>query len=164
MYAAYRRRNSLRLRDFDYSSEGAYFVTISCNDKKEYFNSSSIKRIVEINLKNLNKRFNIEVDQFCIMPDHVHLILLFKEKQDSSLSQVIQAYKSLVAKEIRAKLGISEKIWQRGFYDHIIRNEKDYLEKARYILNNQPKKDLEKEAISVRVGVELVSTRTPGRR
>ncbi len=73
MYAAYRRRNSLRLRDFDYSSEGAYFVTISCNDKKEYFNSSSIKRIVEINLKNLNKRFNIEVDQFCIMPDHVQL-------------------------------------------------------------------------------------------
>jgi len=164
MSNAYKRRDSLRLKDYDYSSEGAYFVTVSCSDKKEYFNSPSIKEIVEVNLKNLNKRFNVTVDHFCIMPDHVHLILFFKEKQGFALSQVIQAYKSLVAKEIRDKFGISEKIWQRGFYDHIIRNEKDYLEKAQYILNNQLKKDLQREAMSARVGVELVSTRTPGRR
>jgi hypothetical protein len=49
---------------------------------------------------------------------------------------VVQAYKSLVAKELKEKVGVVEKFWQRGFYDHIIRNEKDYLEKKRYILNN----------------------------
>ncbi len=76
----------MRLKDYDYSSEGAYFVTISCNDKKGYFNSPSIKKIVEVNLKNLNKKFNVAVEHFCIMPDHIHLILFFKEKQDFALS------------------------------------------------------------------------------
>lgn len=141
----YRRKNSLRLKDYDYSSEGAYFVTISCNNKKGYFKTIPFKEIAEKNLKDLNRIDKLEIDHFCVMPDHIHLILFFNQKQNYILSQLIQRFKSVTAKDIREEFGVSEKIWQRGFYDHVIRNEKDYLEKAQYILNNRLKKELEKE-------------------
>ncbi|HEX9912438.1 MAG TPA: transposase [candidate division Zixibacteria bacterium] len=141
----YRRRNSLRLKDYDYSSEGAYFVTISCDNKKEYFKTIPFKEIAEKNLKGLNKIYALEIDHFCVMPDHIHLILFFKQKQNYTLSQLIQRFKSVTARDIREEFGVRERIWQRGFYDHVIRDEEDYLEKAQYILNNRLKKELERE-------------------
>ena len=76
------------------------------------------------------------------MSDHIHTMVVLGKSKDASLSQVIQALKSLVTKKFREELGVLEKFWQRGFYDHIIRNERDYLEKKRYILNNPLKEEL----------------------
>jgi putative transposase len=143
----YRRKNTLRLKDYDYSLEGAYFVTISCKNKNAFFNRSIFKEVAEEILEELAETLNIKIDHYCIMLDHIHLILFFKQKKDFTLSQVIQRFKSLVANKIREKFGVREKIWQRGFYDHIIRNQQDYLEKTQYILNNELKKELENENI-----------------
>jgi putative transposase len=146
-----KRRNSLRLKGFDYSSEGAYFVTIATKDGKRYFVQENLRGIVEKQIRSLEDRFTLKVDTFVVMPDHVHLIISFYEKIGVSLSRIVQALKSLVAKDARDSLGIKDKIWQRGFYDHIIRNEKDYLEKMQYVINNPLKERITQE-------VKLVST------
>jgi putative transposase len=130
------RKNSLRLEGFDYSTEGAYFVTIATKDGKRYFIQGKLKEIVEKQIKALENRFDLKVDAFVAMPDHVHLIISFYEGNRISLSRVVQAFKSLVVKDARENLRINDKIWQRGFYDHIIRNEEDYLEKMQYVINN----------------------------
>jgi REP element-mobilizing transposase RayT len=138
-----KRRNSLRLKDFDYSSEGYYFITISCKEKKICFENKKTKAIIKKQINNVENRFDILIDCFVIMSDHIHMIVVFDKAKRNSLSKVIQAFKSLVAKEFRESLGVKDKIWQRSFYDHIIRNEKDYLEKKRYILNNPLKGKLQ---------------------
>lgn len=137
-----RRRNSLRLKDFDYSSKGYYFITISCKKKKKCFEDQKARAIIKRQIDDVENGFAILVDSFAILSDHIHMIVVFDKAQEVSLSKVIQAFKSLVAKEFRKHLGVLDKFWQRSFYDHIIRNEKDYLEKKRYILNNPIKKEL----------------------
>jgi len=131
-----KRKNSLRLKGFDYSSEGSYFITIATKDGKRYFAEEKLRQIVEKQIKALENRFYLKIDAFVVMPDHVHLIISFYEDTGVSLSRVVQALKSLVAKDARENLRLEDNIWQRGFYDHIIRNGKDYLEKMRYVINN----------------------------
>ena len=137
-----RRRNSLRLKDFDYSSEEYYFVTISCKERGKCFENINAKIIIKRQIYDIEKRFDILIDCFVVMSDHIHMIIVLNEAKRVNLSKVIQAFKSLVTKEFKEKLSVRDKFWQRGFYDHIIRNEKDYLEKKRYILNNPLKKEL----------------------
>lgn len=67
------------------------------------------------------------------MPNHIHLIIVFEEKSDVTISSLISTLKRFVNKEC------GENIWQRSYYDHIIRNEKDYIDIAKYIEEN-PKK------------------------
>jgi len=131
-----KRKNSLRLKGVDYSSEGSYFITIATKDGKRYFAEEKLRQIVEKQIKALENRFYLKIDAFVVMPDHVHLIISFYEDTGVSLSRVVQALKSLVAKDARENLRLEDNIWQRGFYDHIIRNGKDYLEKMRYVINN----------------------------
>lgn len=76
------------------------------------------------------------------MPDHIHLIIILNRTKRISLSAIIQSFKSLITKDFRDKLNTPEKFWQRSFYDHVIRNEKAYLEKKMYILNNPFKREL----------------------
>ncbi len=137
-----RRRNSLRLKDFDYSSQGYYFVTISCKEKKKCFENERAKTIIKRQIDDIENRFDILIDCFVVMSDHLHMIVVLNKTKSYSLSKIIQAFKSLVARKFKENLGVKDKFWQRGFYDHIIRNEKDYLEKKRYILNNPLKEEL----------------------
>ena len=131
-----KRRSSLRLEGFDYSSEGCYFVTINCRENKKYFAKNRIGDIIKNNIEKLNGAFSLTIGECAIMENHLHLMITIKNGNNTNLSRVIQSFKSLIAKEVREKLGIYDKIWQRGFYDHIIRNEKDYREKMKYIMNN----------------------------
>ena len=166
----YKRRNTLRLKDFDYKKEGAYFVTISCSEKNSFFEDNQIKQIVLKNIENLKNYFSITVNAYVVMPDHFHLIVTLQENNSYSLSRIIQALKSLITYDFRLR-GHNKRIWQRGFYEHIIRNEKDFLEKMNYILNNPLALEIKKRAEMNsaptrvgkrgkrnRVGVELVST------
>ncbi|KPL04622.1 MAG: hypothetical protein AMJ90_00190 [candidate division Zixibacteria bacterium SM23_73_2] len=137
-----RRKNSLRLKDFDYTKEGYYFVTINCKRKSKYFETEKAKKIITRQIVDLENRYKFLVDCFAIIPDHIHLIIILNRTKRISLSAIIQYFKSLITKDFRNKLNAPEKFWQRSFYDHVIRNEKDYLEKKRYILNNPFKREL----------------------
>lgn len=129
-------RKHIRLPDFDYSSNGAYFVTV-CSDFRSPFLSGNILRIVERDLKALEARFSgVFVDYYVVMKDHLHVVFLFCDAS-IALSRVIQAFKSLTT--IKAKrIGFSGKrLWQPNYYEHIIRSEKS-LEKIRKYIEANP--------------------------
>ena len=156
-------RKLLRLRDFDYSAAGVYFITICTKDRKnilsriisEEIGSLGVSqrvdllpcgRIAEKYVKQLEKFYtDIEVDRYVIMPDHVHLLLrvLAPEsgpsgtpapttttKQYSTVARFVSTFKRFFNKEY------GENVWQRRFYDHVIRNQKDYEEHLQYIEGN----------------------------
>ena len=70
------------------------------------------------------------MDAYVIMPNHIHAIISIEEAQTITISRIINQYKGIVTKQ----LGYS--IWQKSYYDHIIRNEKEYYKIIEYIQNN----------------------------
>ena len=144
-------RRSNRLPFYDYSSEGAYFVTICQYDRQwPVLKQSSISTILEETWYALPQRFaTVALDQFILMPDHVHFILWLHPDKEShpSLGRVVGAYKSITARAILHDLRIlgqvsDNHLWQRDYYEHVMRNEEDLNQTREYILNN-PLKALE---------------------
>ena len=133
-------RKKLRLADYDYSKEGFYFLTVCTRERKQILSeivSDDTERRVKVKLSPLGTIVQsfIEtipgIDKYVIMPNHVHLIV--HKTNGKSLFSDIRSFKSLVTKRI----GVS--IWQDSYYDHVIRNREDYLEKWRYIDENPAK-------------------------
>ena len=145
------KRKSNRLQNYDYSSCGAYFLTVCTHKRRNYFWSDDrlvVKRNQEIELSHYGEIVNnailnihtvyesILVDHYVIMPDHVHLLLKicadeFGRPMDApAMSQVVQQMKGYVTKQI------GHSIWQKSFFDHVIRNSADYNEHIKYIYDN----------------------------
>jgi len=150
------RRSSLRLPEYDYADFGAVFVTICTHHRQALFGtvtrgevSLSPPGIAVQNAWNaLPSRFaHIELDEFIIMPDHLHGILLTGTSQSSQtrpvmLGDVINAFKNMVIAAWR--YGVRDEdwpryhdhLWQRAFYDHVISDERDLNAIREYILGN----------------------------
>jgi len=166
-------RKMNRLRDYDYSSGGAYFITI-CTEKRMPYLCEIIKKrqypvinvkqgytqkpvgadiirpevkltdigkIVDYSINDIKNHYDdIYVDKYCIMPDHLHMIISIMRDFMSSnggriisaptVSTVIGSMKRYSSKQI----GFS--IWQKSFHDHIIRNKSEFQEIYQYIENN----------------------------
>ncbi len=150
-------RRSIRLKDYDYSSAAAYFVTI-CTHKSQCVLGDVVKgqmqlnkygQLVETNWLNMSKiRNNVEIDEFVIMLNHFHAIILIIDivgatrwvaqatrLQSRSLGSIIGQFKSIVTKRIH-KIGLRNFKWQRNYYEHIIRDEKNLNKIREYIINN----------------------------
>lgn len=135
-------RKVIRLKDFDYSQSGAYFITICTKDKKSILSQikfdtyetklTSIGIVVENSIKNISKKYpNAFIDSYVIMPNHVHLIIFIANGYDNiSVSTIIQQFKGYTSKQVQ------NSIWQKSFYDHIIRDERDLFTKRKYIEEN----------------------------
>ena len=135
-------RKVIRLKDYDYSQSGAYFITICTKDKKSILSQikydtykielTSIGIVVENSIKNISKKYpNAFIDSYVIMPNHVHLIIFIVNGYDNiSVSTIIQQFKGYTSKQVQ------NSIWQKSFYDHIIRNERDLFTKRKYIEEN----------------------------
>ena len=158
------QRHSLRLRDYDYSQEGAYFVTICARDKVAIL-GGIVDGAIQLNrLENVvNKCWleiphhfpNVEVNAFVLMPNHIHGILVihdcrgtacraptekFGRPTPRSLPTIIRSFKSAVTKRINAlRKTPGAPLWQRNYYEHVIRNEPDLNEIRQYILDNPVK-------------------------
>ena len=150
------KRKHPRLNNFDYSSCGAYFITI-CTQNRQCVLSNIVGRglapaetydieytswgkIAEEQLLLLEKRYSdVSVDAYIIMPNHIHIILIMNEAAGASprptVMDVVCTYKSLTTKECK-KNGFTNKLFQTSFYDHVIRNRKDYEEIIKYIHEN----------------------------
>ena len=150
-------RKKLRLRDFDYSLNGAYFVTI-CAYKKQCLFGAIENGTVNLNTNGdivqniwkelLNHYVSIETDIFTIMPNHVHGIIVIHEdnwrsgsKPDPTkkhpLSEIVRAFKTYSSRKINeSRHTPGSTIWQIGYYEHVIRDEKEYHEIGAYILGN----------------------------
>jgi len=124
----------MRLKDYDYSSNGGYFVTICAHDRSLIFDDKE-KEVIAREMGELSRRFSgVTVDAHVTMPDHVHVILLFVECE-SPLPKVIQAFKSLSTARIK-KDSSRQRVWQRGYYDRIIRNDRELEALREYVRNN----------------------------
>ena len=140
----YTRRNSNRMPAYDYQSSGAYFITICTGDRQPYFEIPLLHTALLENWYDLPRRFpGVVLDEFVIMPDHIHGILWFKgdTKSRPTLGKVVGAFKSLVTvawRNYHNNKGIqcTSHLWQRDYHEHVIRNEEDLLLIREYILNN----------------------------
>ncbi len=146
---ALQKRKANRLSDFDYSAAGCYFITICTAEKQKILCSivgancvrpqimlSKIGQIIKNNIDILDKTYQtVSVDRYVIMPNHLHLILRIDGRTQfaPTISRVIKQFKGSITKQV----GIP--IWQKSFYDHIIRDEKDYLRICEYIEHNPAK-------------------------
>ena len=141
------RVESVHLQNYDYSSEGYYYVTICLNDrntntfgniKEQKMVLSDIGVIVEEEWKRLPITYpNIELGEYIFMPEHMHGVIKIVKKTEKSLHLILRAYKSKSAIAINKARGTpGEKVWQSGYYDRVIRNEKEYLSISEYIKNN----------------------------
>lgn len=142
-------RKSIRLKNYNYKTDGYYFVTICTHYRKPYLKNNKIRKIVVAELARLEGRFyKVKVDYFSVVAHHLHVILILRNSINS-LSQIIQAFKSITT--LKAKqalpLQIKERLWQPNYFEHVIRSEKA-LEKIReYIKNNPLKEKLEFDKI-----------------
>jgi putative transposase len=166
------RRRSIRLKDYDYTESGAYFVTICSLNSKCMFGKvlngemelSEAGRIVESEwLKVKVVRFNVRLDQFIVMPNHFHAILWiegnhkgtascaptihqFGKILSGSLSAIIRGFKATVTNHLNIIYNTEgEIIWQRNYHEHVIRNKQSLNKIREYIKNNPLSWELDRE-------------------
>ena len=154
-------RKSIRLKNYDYSSNGYYFVTICTQNREKLFGeivgatlcgrpNNTDKLIVKWLLELENKFKGVKIDEYIVMPNHIHFII--KRTGDhigstgahtgSPLRDIIGWFKTMTTNEYIA--GVKDgrfmpfkgRLWQRNYYEHIIRNYDDYINIADYIQNN----------------------------
>jgi len=120
----YTRKNSLRLKDFDYSASSVYFVTIVILERKSLFYNKELAKEVINCILSLREELKFNLYGYCLMPNHFHALIGIGESE-KDLGGICGAFKSLTTR-IYWKYG-EGKLWQRGYHDHIIRNEPDFL-------------------------------------
>lgn len=149
------KRKSTRLKGYDYSTEGAYFITICVQDRRNILSEiivgeglappevqlTETGRLAEEQLRQLSVRYpTATVDRYVIMPNHIHFILRLRDRAgraspSPTVVQVVGAFKSMTTRLCPGK----SKLFQRSFYDHVIRGEEDYQEIWSYIDQNPAK-------------------------
>ena len=153
------KRKPTRLKGYDYSTPGAYFVTICTHNRKCLFSNivgaihespenklTQYGEIVEQIIKILPDRFNVSIPKYVIMPNHIHLIIEINDSEKRAIRESpLRCHRSVIDKMVGfLKMNASkkmcninnEKIWQRSFHDHIIRAEEDYRKIWEYIDTN----------------------------
>lgn len=128
-------RKNIRLKGFDYGRNGAYFVTI-CTDFKKNLIGQKEKLILEEELKRLQSRFKgVMLDYLMIMKNHLHVVFLFNESS-VDLPRLIQAFKSVSTLRLKRQGFRGERFWQRNYYEHVIRCPEELKRIREYIQNN----------------------------
>jgi len=162
-------RRSIRLKHYDYAKEGMYFFTI-CTYKRQFLFGTVANGEMQLNdfgqivydewQKTPEIRHEIQLDLLIVMPNHLHGIVIISNRNvgatggspfpagpsKHSLSAFIAGFKSAITtriNEIRARP--EARIWQRNYYEHVIRNEESLKRIREYILNNPAQWDLDPE-------------------
>lgn len=148
-------RKNIRLKDYDYSQNGAYFVTICAINRDCIFGNilvgqglcschlSAIGKIIEEEIIGLSKRYRpLEISKYVIMPNHIHLIInILNERQEQSpcptLGNIVCSLKSITTKHANFMDNRPGRIiWQYRYHDHIIRDDSEYRQIWQYIDEN----------------------------
>jgi len=156
-------RRSIRLKGYDYSQSGAYFVTICTHNRELLFFVEGVRRILDKEwLKTGCIRQNVILDEFVVMPNHLHGIIVVPpgnvgayshtplqkgfESPSRTIGAIIRGFKSTTTRQINLFHNTPRiPIWQRNYYDHIVRNEDEMNKIREYIQNNPLKWCLDRE-------------------
>ena len=145
------QRKSLRLADFDYAEPQSYFVTIVAHDRLCVFGHVEHEQVLPNpagqmlvrEWQGLADRFGVEIKPFVVMPNHLHGLVSTCEMGDPPpLGHVIGAFKSVTAREYRTGANacgwpnMPNGLWQRGYFDHVVRDEADEARIIDYINAN----------------------------
>lgn len=176
MNSIQKERKLNRLKEYNYSKCGYYFITMCTKNGVEYFGKIDNEKMVLNQYGKIAQEYwskipniyddKVEIDEFIIMPNHVHGILIIQENGEKRteqcsvptykanaragyglLSEVIKSFKNAVTKKIHQELHADNFQWQRSFYDHVVRNEESLYQIRSYIANNPLKWELEKNNI-----------------
>ena len=176
-------RRSLRLSGYDYSQNGAYFVTVCTQNRECLFGkiengemllNDAGRIVLEEWVKTAEIRSNIELDECVVMPNHFHGILVVSDRRGTarrapttrraptarraptmerfgqpvsgSIPTVIRSFKSAVAKRINEmRQTPALQLWQRNYYEHVIRNESEWNRIRQYIIDNPMRWNMDRE-------------------
>ena len=150
------KRKSTRLKGYDYSTPGAYFITICTHNKEKILSSITVGEglappeneltiygnIVKEQIELLENRYKgIEIDKYVIMPNHIHILISnYNMAAGASpcptISDIICAFKSITTIMCKKEGLKAQHLFQSSFHDHIIRGEKDYQKIWEYIDTN----------------------------
>ena len=166
-------RRSIRLQDFDYSQTGYYFITICTKNREHFFEQyPELKNIVKTQWENIPNHFqNIALDEYIIMPNHLHGIIIvgatFTVARNKSIyragarpaptiGEMIGSFKSLCIYSWlkylhKNKIDELGKFWQRNYYENIIRNDNDLNRIREYIKNNPKNWELDRNNVRARL-------------
>ena len=138
-------RKHIRLKEFNYASANSYFITVCTANRAKIFWENNLTSklspagiIAEEEILAAGDRFPLAViDHYVIMPDHIHLIITLYDPVQGSDAKTpnVKNLIGFLKARITKKIGKGS-IWQKSFYDHIIRNDKDYEESWNYISMN----------------------------
>src|SRR4030042_2664681 len=166
-------RRSILLKGYDYSQSGAYFVTICTKGREIYFEKyRGLQEIVRQQWEELPQRFpDLALDEFIIMPNHIHGIFIVGaglapalsyratarvaptfsvDRPAPTVGEIVGTFKSLCIHDWltyikEKKIDAIWKFWQRNYYEHVIRNEDEMNKIREYIKNNPLKWSLDRE-------------------
>ena len=138
------RRRYIRLRNYDYSQPGLYFITV-CTWERKWMLGDIVNGEMSLNIAGsiaqslwsaLPERFpHVELDQYIIMPNHMHGIVALVKPSSIPLREVVRTFKGATTYRIRAE-DKPDFAWQRNYYEHVIRNDEDLDRIRQYIVNN----------------------------
>lgn len=155
-------RRHPRLSGYDYSRNGAYFVTVCTAGRMQTLSRICrgdpcgrpridllpLGKLAETAFSRVADLYGVTFDGYVIMPNHVHFVLVLPEARATArvaptVGRVVGAYKSIVANEWRKMWERQGKragtVWQRGYYEHVVRCEADFLDILRYMEENPAK-------------------------
>ena len=115
-----------------YHGPGTFSVTVSTALRRNLFNDERAVNLCLSALAETATREEMEVLAYCFMPDHLHLLL--EGKEGSNLIGFMKAFKQTSA--YRCRQAFHQHLWQKGYYDHVLRKEEDVRSVAEYIFHN----------------------------
>lgn len=133
------KRKATRLKGHNYTSQHIYFITTCTHSHKQIFKNNSAAQNALRNVFESAKKTSIEILVVCIMPDHIHFLL--RPIGQFSTDDFMRNFKGKTA-HLLIKSGFKSPVWQRSYYDHIVRKEENINELISYILYNPVRKEL----------------------
>ena len=165
------RRQAERLRLFDYAAPGAYFITVCSWNRQVILGDvmggrvilSDAGRIVEEAWLALPRHYpSLALDAFVVMPNHVHGILILgdvgagfkpaptvvagRPPRRHAIPEIVRAFKTFSARQINVQAqSVGRHVWQRGYYDHVVRDDRDLGRIRDYIFTNPLRWSMDRE-------------------
>jgi len=151
-------RRSIRLRGYDYAQVGAYYITL-CTHGRAWFFGRIVDGVMALSeagqiaerelLQTPDVRPNTQIDAYVVMPNHVHVIFVIVYRDADTpqeaatfrspartVGAIVRGYKGAVTSQVNKLNGTEEPVWQRNYYEHIVRNDADLNRIRRYIEAN----------------------------